>query len=265
MGDDGNAAAYFERLAEHRFRPTEHVGGAWSTSEQHISPMNGLVVHEVERLVEARGGDDKVVARLGVDILGVLPMDPFELHVDVLRPGRTIELLEATVVADDRVAVRTRVWRLARFDTTSIAGGSPDPLPSPDGLERWPLHEVWPGGYIASLDVRPIGEPAPGRTTTWITTDVDLVAGEDASDLARFVGLLDTANGIAVRESIHEWLFPNVDMGVRFHRPPVGRMVGFDTTVVFGPDGQGLTTSVLHDREGAVGTAEQLLTIRPRG
>jgi hypothetical protein len=38
--------------------------------------------------------------------------------------------------------------------------------------------------------------------------------------------------------------------------------VGLDTTVVFGPDGAGLTTSVLHDRTGPVGRSEQLLTVR---
>ena len=35
------------------------------------------------------------------------------------------------------------------------------------------------------------------------------------------------------------------------------------TTVVFGPTGQGLTSSVLHDESGPVGRAEQTLTIRP--
>lgn len=262
---DEGGGAYFERTGERRYRPTRHVGGAWSVTEQHISPMNGLVVHEVERLVAHRGDDDgKALARIGVDILGVLPMDEFELHLEVLRPGRTIELLEATVVTGDRAAVRTRIWRLARYDTDVVAGGAPDPLPPPDGLARWPLDTVWPGGYIASLDVRPLGQAAPGRTTAWIATDVELVADEEASDLARFCALIDTANGIAVRQPTDEWLFPNIEMTVHLHRQPVGRTVGLDTTVIFGPGGQGLTSSVLHDQQGPVGTAEQLLTIRPR-
>ncbi len=58
-------------------------------------------------------------------------------------------------------------------------------------------------------------------------------------------------------------MFPNVDLTVHLHRQPAGPWVGLDTSVVFGPDGCGLTTTVLHDRTGAVGRAEQLLTVRP--
>ena len=41
--------------------------------------------------------------------------------------------------------------------------------------------------------------------------------------------------------------------------------LGFDTTVSFGPDGLGLTRSVLHDAWGPFGTMSQILTVRPRG
>jgi hypothetical protein len=41
--------------------------------------------------------------------------------------------------------------------------------------------------------------------------------------------------------------------------------VGLDTTVVFGPDGVGLTSTVLHDAHGPVGRSEQMLTVRPLG
>jgi len=34
--------------------------------------------------------------------------------------------------------------------------------------------------------------------------------------------------------------------------------------VVFGPEGHGVTSSVLHDVAGHVGYAQQALTIRPR-
>lgn len=226
--------------------------------------MNGLVVHEIERFVAARGADDLVIARLSIEILGVLPMDEFDMHIEVVRPGRTIELLEATVTAAGRPAVRTRVWRLAPFDTADVAGGAPEPLPDPSTVNAVSLSDVWPGGYIKTIDVRRITPHAPGRAVVWLSTDIELVAGENASDLARYAALLDTANGIAVRESVDEWLFPNVEMSVHFYRQPVGRMLGLDTTVIFGPGGQGLTSSVVHDVEGPVGTAQQGLTIRPR-
>jgi hypothetical protein len=41
-------------------------------------------------------------------------------------------------------------------------------------------------------------------------------------------------------------------------------MSGSMTTVVFGPGGLGTTTSVLHDQQGPVGSAQQQVTVRPR-
>jgi Thioesterase-like superfamily len=255
---------YFERRGPSRFRATEHTGGAWSVTEQHISPLTGLLVHAIDRFVAERAdGDGLVPARITFDILGVVPIDEVDVQVEVVRPGRTIELVEAVAVSGGRAVLRARAWRLARYDTAAVAGGSPDPLPTPDGLPSADLSGVWPGGYIATLDVRPLSPPEPGRATVWLASPVALVADEPVSELARFVGLVDTANGIAVRESPKAWVFPNVDLTIHLHRQPAGRWVGLDTTVVFGPEGAGLTTTVLHDLHGPVGRAEQLLTVRP--
>ncbi|MET0304523.1 MAG: thioesterase family protein, partial [Microbacteriaceae bacterium] len=197
------------------------------------------------------------------DILGYLAAEEIAIEVRTVRPGRTIELVEATAHIAGRAAVSARAWFLDAGDTSAVAGGAPDPLPAPDDLESWPMAENWGGGYVASLDVRPVHPPQPGRTTAWLRSDVALVAGETVSDAAAFLALVDTANGIAVREKPVEWLFPNVDLTVHLHRAPRGRWVGLDTTVVFGPTGVGLTDSVLHDGSGPVGRAEQILTVRP--
>jgi hypothetical protein len=255
--------SYFERAGAGRFRPTAGTGGAWAVDEQHISPMTGLVVHAVEQFAAARGDDGLVVARVSMDILGVLKLEEFEIHVETVRPGRTIELLEAVVVARGRAAVRARVWRLAQLDTASVAGGAGAALPAPESAPAWTMSDAWPGEYITTLDVRPIGEVRPGRTTAWVSTRLDLLAGEPVSDLAAFLALVDTANGIAIRESPKEWLFPNLDLTVHLHRQPRGRWVGLDTTVVFGAQGHGLTSTTLHDLDGPVGRAEQILTVRP--
>lgn len=107
------------------------------------------------------------------------------------------------------------------------------------------------------------GAPRPGRTTAWISTSVGLVAGQAASPLASYLALVDTANGIAVRRPPTAWMFPNVDLTVHSHRRPEGNWTGLDTTVVFGPAGQGVTSTVLHDLAGPVGHAQQMLTVRP--
>ena len=142
-------------------------------------------------------------------------------------------------------------------------GGEGLALPAPQTLQPWPMTSLWPGDYIASLDVRLTTPPAPGRATAWVNTPLQLVEAEPSSDLARVIALVDTANGIAVRRSPREWMFPNVDLTIHLHRQPTGNWVGLDTTVIFGTGGHGLTSTVLHDVLGPVGQASQTLTVRP--
>lgn len=255
--------SYYEPIDEFRYKPTPHVGGAWATDEQHFSPLGGLIVHAIDRYLAAQPDNGLVLSRISFDILGRLALDECEVRVETVRPGRTIELVEAVVLMAGRPVVRARGWLLGSFDTSAVAGGGADALTPPEALSPWPMASVWPGGYIASLDVRPLAPPQPGRTTAWISTDLDLVAGQTASPLASYVALVDTANGIAVRQSPTAWMFPNVDLTVHLHRQPEGNWTGLDTTVTFGPTGQGITSTVLHDVSGPVGHAQQMLTVRP--
>ncbi|MEU2948768.1 thioesterase family protein [Nocardiopsis alba] len=252
--------AYYVRTGEGRYRPTEHTGGAWNDAEQHFSPLGGLIAHAIETHADRR---ELQISRIGFDILGRLPREECEIEVEVLRPGRTIELVEARARIGDRTVVRARAWLLISGDTEAVAGSTADPLPDPEGLETADISSLWPGGYISSIDVRPVGTPAPGRGTAWIGTGLELVQGEKVGPVASYVALVDTANGIAVRESPREWMFPNVDLTVHLYRRPEGPWVGLDTSVAFGPTGLGLTASVLHDRRGELGRAEQSLTVRP--
>ncbi|MGW5652827.1 thioesterase family protein [Streptomyces humi] len=254
---------YFEPIDDHRYKPTAHTGGAWDPDEQHFSPLGGLVVHAIDRHRAAGPDDGLVLSRISYDILGRLALDECEIRVETVRPGRTIELVEAVVRIADRPVVRARAWLLAGLDTTGVAGGPDDRPAAPGSLASWRMSDVWPGGYISSVDVRPVAPPRPGRTTAWISTPLDLVAGVPVSPLASYMALVDTANGIAARQPPGQWMFPNVDLTVHLHRQPRGDWTGLDTTVTFGPTGQGLTSTVLYDVDGPVGRAEQILTVRP--
>ena len=144
-----------------------------------------------------------------------------------------------------------------------MAGGLPEPLPPRDSFTPWDGRSVWSGGYIASLDQHGHPDNAPGRGRGWIRSTVSLVEGVDVSPTAAYLGLVDTANGIVVREDPRTWMFPNVDLTVHLFRAPEAGWVGFDTTVTFGSDGLGLTSSTLYDVHGPVGRSEQALTVRP--
>ncbi|KRE30367.1 thioesterase family protein [Agromyces sp. Soil535] len=254
---------YFERVDEHRFQPTNHAGGGWDPTELHFSPLGGLIVHAVEQHMAGRSESGLLLGRISFDILGRLGLEECEITVDTARRGLTIELITATVRIAGRTVVHAHAWYLTTVDTTAVAGGGSGPLPPPDTLPSWPMTSIWPGGFVASLDVRPIAPPEPGHTVAWVTTDIELVDGEDVSALAAFIALVDIANGLAARETPTEWMYPNTDLTIHLHRQPHGHWVGLDTTVVFGPTGQGVTSTTLHDGSGPVGYAHQILTVRP--
>lgn len=259
------AGSYFTRTGPRTFHPTEHVSGGWNTAEQHVAPGMGLLAHAVEADRDARRDDGLVVGRLGYDILGTLPMDEVEVEVHVVRPGRTIELVEATLSHGGRPTLRLRAWLLQRHDSSALAGSPVQPLAPPEDprWETWHPSSVWPGGFIASAELRR-GPHAPGAGAYWVRTPVTLVEGEQVGRLAQVAALVDIANGMVARVEPEEALYPNIDLTAHLVREPAPGWLGLDTRVTFGPGGLGLTTSALHDEEGPLGVVSQVLTVRPR-
>ncbi|MFH8369777.1 thioesterase family protein [Streptomyces sp. NPDC018031] len=255
--------SYYQRTGEYRYKPTAHAGGAWNTDEQHFSPLAGLIAHAIDRHPAAHPAGGLAPARISYDILGRIALDECEITVESLRPGRTVELLEAVVRIADRPVVRARAWLLATLDTAAVADSPQEPLAPPEAFDPWPMSETWGGGYVSSVEVRRAATDRAGRAAAWVSSRVDLVAGEPSSPLASYLALVDTANGIAVQQPPAEWMFPNMDLTIHLHRRPEGRWTGLDTTVSFGPAGHGLTSTVLHDVNGPVGHAQQILTVRP--
>jgi hypothetical protein len=254
--------SHFVRVGNSRFEPTVHVEGAWNLEEQHIAPALGLLAHLVEVDRDARRDDGLVLARLSYDILGTLPLDACDVDVRVLRPGRTVELVEAVLSHSGRAALTLRAWLLDARDTSGVAGSALPRIPAPREVPEWDPSTVWPGGFIESVTLRR-AEAQPGRAAFWVRTDVPLV-DEPHSRLAAAVGLFDIANGMTVRASPRDVAFPNLDLTAHLFRAPGEGWLGFDTTVTFGATGTGLTSSVLHDEDGPFGTLAQALTLRPR-
>lgn len=255
--------AYFVRIRENTFEATSESGGAWNPAEQHIAPMMGLMTHMTELNHAQRDASAELVpGRISVEILGVLSFDPFEISVDVVRPGRTIELVEAVCVQNGRSAVRMRTWFIKQTDTSSIAGTAFASILRPPEHPLPALGTDWGGGFVQSISGQR-NQEEPGRGTAWWRTDTELIDSESVSDLAYFMSILDMANGVAIREDPRKVVYPNVDLTAHFFQLPVGKWLGTDTTVSFGAAGIGETNSVIHDENGPIGTCSQILTIRP--
>jgi hypothetical protein len=260
LGHAGEAYpnAFYVRRGTDQFVSTLHTQGAWQPGEQHLAPASGLLLAEVERRLPSH----KLVSRASFDALGVIHSGEFSVDVQMVRPGRSIELIEARMRHGSVTSISARIWRLAASDTSSVQGIEWAPLPPPEAMAPLVFSSVWSGGYVASLEARQDGSARAGRALSWLRTSCALVAGEADPPVAGFLKLVDTANGLAIREQPGSVFFANVDVTVHFIRQPEAGWVGFDTRASFGPTGLGETFSVLSDLRGPVGTAAQSLTVR---
>lgn len=263
--------AFYVRLADpvmdedgtrtSRVRSTVHAQGAWRAEEMHMAAVSGLLLHEVTAHETTPG---LRVGRLSYDILGTLWAGELEVVTRTLRPGRTIELVESVLHARGRTVLTLRAWLLSTADTSAVAQLPDEPLPPRSEAVAGNALAGWDGGYIASLDGVSLPGHAPGHGRVWLTTDREMVAGEETSDLVHLVGLTDAANGIApaLPPKPGGWFFPNVDLQIHLFRDPAGAWLGLAGQVTVGPDGVGLTSTVLHDDDGPFAHVEQTLTLR---
>jgi hypothetical protein len=212
-------SAYYQRLDDDRFQPTVHAQGAWNDHEQHMAPVSGLLAHALERHAPR---PELATARVTYEILGLIPLEPTTVTVRTVRPGRTIELVEAMASVGGRYVVRASAWRLTTQETSGVGGGLPRAMPARERCGPHGATATWPGGYIRSIEMLAGPASEPGAGQAWLRTALPLVEGEPSTPLAGFLGLVDTANGMNVRLDPREWAFPNIDLSVHLYRAPQG-------------------------------------------
>lgn len=253
---------YYQQTGEGIYCSTVHAQGAWNPHEQHMAPATGILVHEMELFAPR---SDMRMARVSLDIYGIIHGGEFEVKTRMLRPGRTIELIEAEMVSQGRTCIVARGWRLATLDSSAVAASEDAAVVDPGELEPFVGMTQWPGGYIEGLEFRGAAGHRPGKGVVWMHNNFEMVDGVATSDMVRLLGMIDTANGVAprVEPGPASWMFPNVDLQIHMYRAPAGEWLGLEAQQTYGADGIGLTSAVLHDVNGPFGRSEQILTVRP--
>jgi len=97
-------------------RPTELTRGPWDANAQHAGPPSALLARAIERC-EPR--ERARIGRITVEILVPIPIQPLTVSARVARPGRSVEMLEASLEGPDGEVMRARGWRLAEADITA--------------------------------------------------------------------------------------------------------------------------------------------------
>ena len=253
--------AFYLPLGDDRWRSTIHTTGPWDARFQHGGPPSALLARAIEQC-SPRG--DMLVARITVDILGAIPVDELELRSRVLRPGRSVELVEAALSCAGREVANARAWRVLRTKQGIAPRQPPAPaLPS----ESTPFEaDGWVDGYVSAVEWRFTagGFGQPGPATAWTKLRHPLVPGELPSPLQRVLAVADSGNGISGELDLANWHFINPELTVHLHREAVGEWICLAAQTAISPDGVGLATSVLSDLDGPIGVGAQSLLIAKR-
>ena len=258
------STAFYQPLGDGRFVSTELTTGPWSPDSQHMGPPSALLVRELERTAPPPHGS---FARITVEILGPVPVAEVTVRARVERPGRSVQLLSAELVAGGRPVARASAWRMIDTDTAAVSAGLGDPLRSPEQAEPvFGRPDGWHPGYLDAMEWASLrgGIHETGPATVWVRQRVPLVEGERPSGLQRLLTVADSGNGVSNRLDLRRWLFINTELTVHVWRVPKGEWIGLDANTAIGPHGVGTAISVLHDVDGPVGRGAQALLVRPR-
>ena len=214
-------------------------------------------------------GPASFVARITVELLRPVPLEPLTMRARTIRPGRKVQWIEAALLDDDdREMTRATILRLASgdVDTSGSVGIVADPPPPPDAGNQ-PETVFGPGevGYWNAFDVRIVRgnwtEPGPG--TAWFRMRCPVVAGEDLSPCTRAAACADFGSGVGNPLRFTHATGINADVTVALHRHPMGEWVCLESGSWVNPHGVGLAETWLHDERGSIGRAVQTLLVEP--
>ena len=253
-------AAFFERDGD-RFRPTSSTRGPWDPDAQHAGPPAALLGRAIERC-EPRA--DMRLGRITCEILRPVPLEPLTVDASVVRPGRSVELLEASLAGPAGALMRARAWRLQAGDQElhldqeerppGPEGGAPSDFPGTG--HDFGYHDAMEYSFVRGA----FSEPGPA--TVWMRTRVPLVQGEKPTPLQRVLVAADSGNGVSAALDWRTHHFINTELTVHLMRPLAGEWVCLDS--VTRVDGLGLAETTLWDERGRIGRAAQTLLVRRR-
>ena len=258
--------------------PTVLSTGPWSADSLHGGPVAALMADALESMPTA---GPMFPARLTVELLRPVGHEPMRLDTRVVRGGRKVQVLEATLSRDpasppsaETTVARATLQQIVRApvdlpaDVEEPNGPDPSP-PPPDDFERqdtrfgnetmrYHTESVEQRGAVNFL-----GNDGPALA--WIRVTRDLFPGVALSPLARVGAAADFGNGISRILPFGRYLFLNPDLTIHLYRLPVDEWVCLDAITRLDTSGDGgsvgLAESTLYDRHGRIGRSLQSLLV----
>lgn len=240
-------------------------------------PNGGYIAAVLLRAAGAHSGLPRP-ATLAVHFLGSARFEEVQISTETLRAGRRSESIRVSMRQGDRPIAEAMAWTVS----DDVAGPEHDwtampDAPGPEDLR--PLKEllaeegetIFP--FWDNLELRPtrwltraqweVERPMEPRIRGWFRFAPTPVFADPFVEAARVALLLDTEGWPAATQAMEpahsrEWMAPNMDLHVTFHKPPDGAawllcdahaplahggLIGA-TATVWSPDGRLLGTAI---------------------
>ena len=244
--------SFFRRSGD-AFEPSELTRGPWDPDSQHAGPPAALLGRAIERCGDAGG---KHVGRITFEILRPVPMTTLTVSARVARPGRSVELIEASLAdADGEVMTRDRV---AAADTAGRARAAAAPTsrrrtvpPTARPQDFFPTGvDV---GYHTAMEYRFVTGAflELGPAVVWMRMRHPLVDGEEPTPLQRVLVAADSGNGVSAALDYRRYVFINTDLTVHLHRRPETEWVCLDAVTRLDSAGIGMSDTAAVGRARA--------------
>lgn len=259
-----SAEAVFMPDGERGVIATEIARGPWDPAAQHGGAPAALLMRVFEGLPAP---DGLALARVTYELLRPVPLGQLEVRSSVLRPGRRVQLLEASIFSPDgNEVVRARALQISRAEADQASSPLPPP-PGPDEADPSdfsPTHRPMFGTDAMEIRFLAGRFSSLGPSTGWFRFRVPLVAAEPTSSLQTLAAAADFGNGISAIVPWDDHLFINPDMTIYLERQPIGEWICLQAETRILPDGVGIAESLLFDERGQVGRATQALLVARR-
>jgi acyl-CoA thioesterase len=221
--------------------------------------------------IERSGIDpDFQPARLTVDLLRPVLLEPIQIHTSVQREGRRIKLVDGTLAQNGRTVARASALFLRRGEHPGgeVWSGPVEMPPLPTDSDEFPPDMpffIW--GYGTTLGGSPgiaagEWEQSHSQKFAWTRLFRPMVHGHPLTPFTRLAFVGD------ITSSLTHWgtgglRYINADYTVTASRLPDGEYIGLAAQSHYGTAGVATGSATLFDRHGPIGTSSALALAQP--
>jgi hypothetical protein len=254
----------FEPVGDGVYLPTEAALSPWSDQALHGGPPTMLMAREIERVP---ADQPMFITRMTIELMRAVGRTPLAVRSRLVRPGRKVQIVEASLWNGEQEVARATALRLRRAEVEVPGDQEPPPHGPPESVKEW-TGGYRSGGAYHLLGVEGRSELNPGGPFgprwAWFRLKLPLVPGEEPSGLLRICAAADFPNGISNVVDPRVVSYLNPDLTIYVQRLPIDEWVMVDARTWLEGQGTGLAEGALYDRRGRIGRSLQSLLLEPR-